>query len=468
MRLFGNLTALRRPFHGIERYLADRMLTAGGFSGASNSLESTIPAGWTYFAQFVNHDLSMKSVLGGRSRSSALNLDSLYGDGPETDDGDSYYHKDNATYGEFRIGQGINPYEKDLLRDAKGVAIIPDARNDESVLVSQVHLGFQLFHNNLLKHVKKICPSFPVAQAFDFTRKMTRWHYQWLVVNRFLPLVADDQVLGEVLPKAEQGTFRYYDLVQGPHVPIEFSLAAFRFGHSMARESYNLNDLKLDIPLFVKPSTGPEDDLRGGRQLPVNWSVQWDMFLQVFPQAGQSPQMAMPIDSQISAVMGHVPVSGASIRLPELTLQRGFDSGLPSGQEVALHLRYPLIDADCNYPLWLYILLESEKSKVGGLGHVGSRIVTEVVLGLLVADAESYVHSKPGFRWQPMPEVMDGAATFDLISVFRFAGLPITRTDVTIRSKRLRDSLGGRRIAAAPPAGSFAEPPGKASVSRPG
>jgi hypothetical protein len=113
--------------------------------------------------------------------------------------------------------------------------------------------------------------------------------------------------------------------------------------------------------------------------------------------------------------------SGTSI-LALRNMQRAREYGLPSGQAVAERLGVTVLsNADIathiprlailnepgffnkevnknEAPLWLYILAESQIVHNGAkLGPVGSRIVAEVIGGLLAADKRSYYRQ----GWKP-------------------------------------------------------------------
>lgn len=437
-----DLPPLRRPFSGFDNWLADRMFGGGGFTQRPAPLDSSLPAGWTYFAQFLNHDLSGKPAVDGTARSPTLNLDCMYGGGPAG--GEAWYEDPTVNYGRFRIGTGRNHYEPDLYRDlSSGAALIADPRNDETVMVGQVQLGFMLFHNKLLDIEQKRIGE-KNAQAFEAARQSTIWHYQWLAVNRFLRHVADPDVISEIRCNGRPPRLKYYDRRCGAYVPLEFSAAAFRFGHSMVRDQYHLNERKVGLPLFVANPSGSEADLRGGQPLPVSWSLQWNFFLDDRLSPHVVPQHAMPIDTSIVPSLAMVPAgAGTTIRLPEVTLAHGYANGLPAGQDVANAMGLQPIDSDYAYPLWLYVLLEAEQLGGRHLGPVGSRIVAETLFGLLVVDEASYLNDRAVTQWTPLPELSDGNPDqFDLVDVFRFAGMPINGTDLQKRMLLMEGGFG--------------------------
>jgi hypothetical protein len=198
-----------------------------------------------------------------------------------------------------------------------------------------------------------------------------------------------------------------------PFIPVEFSGAAYRFGHSMVREDYRLNDQHGNVPIF--PRRGMPDDLGGLRWLPARLQIDWHRFFKV---SATSTQSSMRIDTSLARALTHVPPT--MLALARLNLRRGRALGLPAGRDVAETLGIDPVDGDelvdrvkghlsasertalrRSTPLWFYILREAELRGAGGLwlGPVGSRIVSEVLTGLLEADPSSYVRQRPG--WKP-------------------------------------------------------------------
>lgn len=109
---------------------------------------SEAAAGWPIFGQFVAHDITAdRSTLQSHvdpsrlnnARSPQLDLECLYGNGPG---GHPFlYLRDDPA--KFLPGsQGT-----DVQRNAEGIAVIGDPRNDSHMLMSQLHLAFLKAHN---------------------------------------------------------------------------------------------------------------------------------------------------------------------------------------------------------------------------------------------------------------------------------------------------------------------------------
>src|SRR5256885_2003312 len=160
-----------------------------------------IPAGFTYFGQFVDHDLTFDptSQLQRDNDPDALvdfrtprfDLDSVYGRGP--DDQPFLYEEDGV---HLLIGPN-KAREDDLARNVKGRALLGDSRNDENLIVSQLALGVIKYHNKVVD-----APPFqgvPPERRFDEGRRIVRWHYQWAVIHDFLARLVGTEVIEDIL-----------------------------------------------------------------------------------------------------------------------------------------------------------------------------------------------------------------------------------------------------------------------------
>jgi Animal haem peroxidase len=432
--------------------------------------ESGIPALYTYFGQFMDHDITFDpmSTLIKHSdpdaltdfRTPALDLDNVYGRGPD----DQPYMYDGQTFllGN-KIGGGSDPNAQDLARNNANTprALIGDPRNDENSIVSQLQGLFLRFHNRTVKDHPEINPQ----TDFDKIQQIVRFHYQFIILNDFLPRIIHSSVLNAL--KDDDGHFdrsklKFYHWKSYPFMPVEFSVAAYRLGHSMIRPGYRLNDNVL-LPIFpvssaIDPPNGIPEGLTGFRPMNPAWGIDWGRFIDIdtrpYGVANDPPdeptkkrlQFAYRIDTSLVTPLSVLPASVASDPPPSLgqrNLFRSFELNLPSGQDVAraMHVT-PLEDKDIligkavdapeegdvrgtiasipalkifqgNTPLWTYILAEAARFQetvtipvteakqitTPRLGPVGGRIVAEVFLGMLFGDNDSMLNLDP--TWQP-------------------------------------------------------------------
>ena len=421
-----------------------------------------IPAGFTYLGQFIDHDITFDpaSKLQRENDPNALHdfrtprfdLDSLYGRGP---DDEPYLYKPDGV--SLLLGQ-VEAGDDDLPRNANGRAIIGDPRNDENLIVSQLQLAFLKYHNQV---VQDLLPKISDSQArFDEARRVVRWHYQWIVTHQFLHHIVGRDVVSDVLKEdtylvasgsghqevhRKKADLKFFKWDNDPFMPVEFSVAAYRFGHSMIRFDYELNDDEnaQNVPLFQEPPVAPKFDLRGFRARPPGHKIQWHRFYAF--SGADNPQPTRKIDTKLEHGLGTLPLTVAAQgphSLAARNLQRGKALGLPSGQDVARAMGIPhalrLSAADLGLspalqatfgedtPLWYYILKEAEvKCNGKRLGPVGGRIVAEVLIGLLDGDPASYLSVDP--NWEPTANEFGAGphGEFGMENLLRHAGVTI-------------------------------------------
>jgi hypothetical protein len=372
-----------------------------------------IPAGFTFLGQFIDHDMTLDRTPLPEQQADPLaltnfdtpsfDLGSLYGRGPSADP--QIYEPDGS--GRLRVVRNANGVD-DLPRRTDGTAIVGDGRNDENLIVSQLHLLFAKFHNR--------CLTTGLAKNLADAQRLTRWHFQWVIVHDFLAHIVSSDVTDRFLSGATPRVRRELYKPKNPNrpmMPIEYSVAAYRFGHSMIRPGYLLN--ARTTPPSAAPIFGAEGrDLRGSRPLPAALEIDWHHFFSVPGKPSTPRNQARLIDSKLSPPLFNLPptvVTDAVTSLAERNLIRGKRLGLPAGQDVARRMGVePLSNAELalpdptnpgwagKAPLWFYILREAELHNGGQfLGAVGGRIVAEVILGILDADRGSYLHAKPAF-----------------------------------------------------------------------
>ncbi|MUN08060.1 peroxidase [Agromyces luteolus] len=408
-------------------------------TGPSPELDNPkIPSGYTYLGQFVDHDVTFDTASSlerqndpdalTNFRSPRFDLDCIYGRGPVDDP--FLYDRDS---GREKLLVGRHDDEDDLPRNSQDTALIGDPRNDENTFVSQWQLTMLKFHNAVVDLVAADETLKRGSEnTFEAAQRIVRWHYQWLVIHDYLKRIVGDEMLAEVfdesgpIPTVDR---RFYKWHNTPYMPVEFSVAAYRFGHSMIRGRYRLNTLVGPLPTF---SPGPVADdplghFGGFRILPPFWTIEWARFFEVNGAGADALQPSRLIDTKLASVLTALPpeIGGNRPSLIARNLTRGARLLLPSGQDVARHMGFDVLtDAELELPgggpapLWYYILKEASIQANGEhLGQTGGRIVAEVFLGLLEKDASSYLRNEPG--WRPfLDSAVDGDFTApDLIAV---------------------------------------------------
>jgi Animal haem peroxidase len=418
---------------------------------AGTDTDSAMAPVYTYWGQFVDHDLTANTdreddigIVDAaleplppervrrdlrNLRDPALNLDSLYGNGPAASGGDGEvpYDGDRFVLGELtEINAGPVP-GADLPRKPDGGALVGDTRNDENLIVAQLHLAFLKFHNSVVDQIGE--------GDFERARQLVRWHYQWLCMHDFLKTIADPAVVDGLL---DGSVTPFYEPRDGTaYMPLEFSVAAFRFGHSMVRGAYDWNrnfgapgtseQLATFGQLFQFTGGG---GMAGLPTLPDNWPSEYERLTAFEPQVPGFPaRAARKIDTLLAPPLsdldnegnGDLPPRIARLlkRLAVRNLVRGYRLAIPTGQAVAAALGVaPLSSAEIlgsdqrvsdalidggfvkETPLWFYVLREAEVGGGDRLGAVGSRIVCETIIGQLRADPDSCLNSEEGV-WSP-------------------------------------------------------------------
>ncbi|HYI19674.1 MAG TPA: heme peroxidase family protein [Solirubrobacteraceae bacterium] len=410
-----------------RRKIAKAMTDAGG-------TDSTIPAGYTYLGQFVDHDMTFdrtKVALGEdvspselrQGRSPGLDLDSLYGAGPDDPASEKFYESDGRRLKMGRTqGLGGPPFQArdgfDLPRHPdRKLATIPDFRNDENLIVAQTHLAFIRFHNRVVAELADV----PAAQRFTRARRQVVKHYQWMIRHDYLPRICDPAVVDDVFANGRKFFEADVDPTETPTMPVEFSVAAFRLGHSMIRSRYSWN-LAFDngqgtLPLLFDFS-GTSGFLGKGSRLPSNWIADWRRMYSFAQNALKVPaaksNLAKRIDTRLVDPLGQLPPGSFGLKQPPQdplvanlafrNLERAAMMRLATGQGMVQKLQNKgvavaaLTDAQIRdgsggasiaeltnaeeatfldrTPLWFYILREAELGG-GRLAGVGARIVAE-------------------------------------------------------------------------------------------
>lgn len=480
-------------------------------------LQMKLPAAYTYFGQFVNHDISAPvgdvvtrrgwtpaaGVIGtvdppgldrnrrgtpeiilqnfANEHETPLRLSSLYGDGPASADPEvrAMYEQDGKR---FRLGQTRREpasFFSDLMVDPKrvvhatgapdiprkdGKALIADRRNDENLIISQLHLALMLLHN---KAVAALEPRFPdPAECFRQARHLVTRHYHWLILNDYLPSLLSRKVLAQPLSRWPSR------LTEPDRVPLEFTTAAFRFGHSMVGSAYDFNanfglngrmsedGATLEDLFAFTTRNNMQTDAVETLALPDHWVIDWNRMTRVLSQPasgqprpfGRAEQIDVNIARDMLNLVGDsdVAVHGSILFR---NLMRGFHRRIPFGQRLAAEYGIaPLTEAEVRdtlpdspspaagkkgfrdttadlgflreTPAWLYFLCEARLHEKGErVGPTASHIIADTIVGLIKLNPASLLNQDGG-TWHPRHSelgAVDGKGLTTLRKLLMFA-----------------------------------------------
>ena len=458
------------PFHfsrmgpkgtGMQIGIPNRTKVAAAMT-VDNLSPGSIPAGFTYLGQFLDHDLTFdkSALMEGvdispatllQSRSPSLDLDSLYGNGPQ-DPGSAQFYAADTVHLKMGAAQG-GPAGSDLPRKPNGEAIIPDPRNDENLAVAQTHAAFIRFHNRV---VDTLPAAMPAPQKFTEARKIVTKHYQWMVRTDYLPRICAPAVVSNVFTEGRKAFEVNASPTSTPTMPIEFSVAAFRLGHSMVRDQYSWNSV-------FEPGTLVQlfqfSHLSGALAGPIPsiWIADFRRLYNFGQLSPTPPSLVVPAAKFNRAMRIDTKLVNPLRTLPNLTvpepaprnnlafrnLERASMVKLATGQQMATFLknkgvsltrltraqigdgnngaslaglttaqRNALLD---NTPLWFYILREAEFNQ-GKLKGVGARIVAETFHRAIQGSTFSIVRDTV-FR----PTLGPNNTTFRMVDLLFFA-----------------------------------------------
>jgi hypothetical protein len=419
-----------------------------------------IPAGFTYLGQFIDHDLTADNTNLAENvdvnpaaltdgRSPSLDLDSLYGNGPATNP--EFYDADGLHLKQGTASGG--PAGTDLPRrttGAIGQAIIPDDRNDENLAVAQVHCAFIRFHNRVIDTVVNTVPA---PQRFREARKIVTKHYQWMIKTDYLPRVCAGPVVTDVFTHNRKIFEVGVPATTMPTMPVEFSVAGFRLGHSMVRAVYSWNKNFPGATLQqLFDFTHHSNNMAG--PLPGIWPADYRRLFDFSQIQGVSPSLIVPanqfnramrIDTKLVNPLATLPVPepAPENNLAFRNLLRANMVKLATGQQMfafvkskgiaVTQLTKPQIrDGNgganlgslnatqlnalvTNTPLWFYILREAEFNN-GRLHGVGARIVAETFHRAIQGSSFSIIRDA-AFR----PTLGPNSQTFRMVDLLHFA-----------------------------------------------
>jgi Animal haem peroxidase len=459
---------------GVRRKVATAMTEVNRPAG-------TIPAGFTYLGQFIDHDLTfdVTEVAFGetltvdeleQARSPSLDLDSLYGRGPQRPGSRRFYEADRVRLkmgtteavpgGRGNVGIDLPDFDLPRVNEVGAPAVIPDKRNDENLAVAQTHLAMIRFHNRVVGRLEG--QGVPTAELFARARALVVRHYQWMIKTDFLPRIVAPAIINDVFTNGRKIFEVGAPPASLPTMPIEFSVGAFRLGHSMVRDTYNWNrvfDNGAGNLSLLFDFSGTSGILGGGVRLPSNWVADFRRLYDF----GEVPRpnlvvpatkfnRAMRLDTRLVSPLSFLPEGsfGGDEDTPLMQRNLAFRNltranmlRLATGQQMVAHLQSkgvnvtPLTQtqiltgqrgADLSTltaterstfasrtPLWFYVLREAETGQ-GRLRGVGGRIVAETFHRAMEGSVESIVRDS---AWRPT--LGPTSTTFRMVDLLLFA-----------------------------------------------
>ncbi len=390
---------------------------------------SNIPAAYTYFGQFLAHDMSYMQQIKARDGTiiwrnnnggQALEFDSLFGtvNKPGEPTSDWILNADTAL-GRARDAGAREVYDLPRHNADGGVPCCKDPRADSNLGLSQMHVLLVRFHQALADKL---------ALDDEKAREATKKHLQAVVLTDYLPRLVPLDIFADVMKTGRRLVAA--DSAEDFLVPLEFATAIFRFGHSMIRNTYENWSVPLppnfSIPASSEASVGTllrltskSGGLSSGMQK-FAWCTQWRNMIGDLSYYPYQQVWARGITASIARSLGNVPPQNfpdlqvddpldiTHFNLAHHTLKRGHNFNLPSGQalaccagltstlDVAAFLsarpeRFAGFSPESaffqNTPLWFYVLAEAENQADGKLGPLAGRIVMETFHAALERDA---------------------------------------------------------------------------------
>lgn len=425
----------------------------------------TVPSEYTYLGQFIDHNLDFDETdqptadVNPRSvtnfESFRFDLNDIFGGGPKVDP--QLYTSDHK---HLRVSGKLGKPRPDgfprvngnggifdLARNrTTGQAILVEPRNDENQIVSQITAAFIAFYNDFVNR----------GDSYARARQLTEDYYQEIVLTDVLPEFVGQRSINKYLHFGKQGRVRVHtpNFPKANFTPVEFSVGSYRFGHSLVRNNYHINDIR---PKFIKIQDNisifdlnnyQTGDLSGGGPLPgpnhsgvstcnsqslctqpnpIGHQIQWKYFVPVLDAhhhdrtinfARQTQPTVSPalFNLPAEAIPGcndvKDPVCNGSNQLVSRDLARSNYDGLASGQAIAKALGCPVLPAtslnptsdavfNTGTPLLYYVLAEAKQAKQT-LGCVGKAITAQVFIRALWDTPHSILHT----HFHPQPSLV--------------------------------------------------------------
>ena len=276
-------------------------------------------------------------------------------------------------------------------------------------------------------------------EIYREARRLTSWHYQWMMVHEFLPLFIGRTLVNDILSRGRR-FYRPVGRLHAGRVPGRVLSLRSQHGAAFVSREPRRRQRRPVLRLHLRSVAGRRarsDDLRGGVRTPRRF-VGWQTFFD-FGDGKVRPNKR--IDTTLSTPLFQLPRSaiageGGPIRFHSAiccgisrgscrrAVDRAGDAGAGAVERRPRGIGALGANLDRSTPLWFYILREAHVIAQGRtLGPVGGRIVGEVLIGLMQLNRNSFLRANP--RWRPTLPNRLGQQTddFRMVDFLTFAGV---------------------------------------------
>ena len=231
-------------------------------------------------------------------------------------DGSMIYGSDAETAASLRDGAHLVLEPDGLLVGTEdGGVLAGDVRAAENVALTTLHTLFAREHNRWVDELADQHPDWTDEQLFDAARMRVEAEIQAITYQEWLPQLLGEDAIAE---------YRGYDESVNPGISVEFSTAAFRFGHSLL--SADIERLEEDGSDLSAGAIALREAFFNPSAIGENGGI--DPILR-----GLGDGMAQELDTQVvEDVRSFLFAEGSSfgLDLAALNIQRGRDMGVPA------------------------------------------------------------------------------------------------------------------------------------------
>jgi hypothetical protein len=365
----------------------------GPTDGAEGEDLSPTPAGFTYFGQFVFHDIVFSQIFGlprptgkvhhlKNASSQGLDLSGLYGQGPIVD---AHLYDVPAGGGlaacRFPIGLPCMKGSKEPVdceaekgRDLPRVdlsgrfisaegrpvgysplpyrPLVADPRNDDNLVLSQLLCTLMVIHNRIVDLIDP--EGAKPADAYRRARSYLTSVYRTVVIDDYLRRVLHPGVWDHFFGTDDFLGLGVSALETFNALPLEFTFGASRFAHAMVRQAYVVNASSVEEPANLRKMMSFSSLRPGGDiPIPIDWTVDWARFAETDgPGKPQGARRIGPfLSKELTAADLSAELDGTVRPVAFMDCWRCYDLKLPSGQKAAEAVKAALAGGGIEVPV---------------------------------------------------------------------------------------------------------------------